>query len=117
FCGDLENCRARARDKPPNVNYAFFQGSDASGWQGWGIVEQSMVGEMCQIDVQSHALTVPGSDTIRIDTRQVETLFTGDIDTATNQATCTARDAVANVQDDSPCQAVFELVATFETGL
>ena len=115
FCADVETCRARAAQRPANVNYAFFTGNDTAGWEGWGVADQSMVGEMCQIDVQTHTLVAPSSGVINIDTRQVETLFTGEL--VDDQATCIARDAVAAIQDDSPCQAVFEVVATFETGL
>lgn len=115
FCGDVEGCRTRAREKPPTVNYSFFTGSDAAGWQGWGIANQSMVGEMCQVDVQTHSLTSPSDGAIRIDTRQVETLFEGEI--VDNQAICTAREAVESVREDSPCQVIFELVAELETGL
>lgn len=115
FCGDVEGCRTRAREKPPTVNYGFFRGSDTDGWEGWAVAGRSMVGEMCRYDVQTHVLTSPSDGAIRIDTRQVETLYTGEIVDGT--ANCTDREAVANVREDSPCQTIFELVAEFETGL
>ncbi|MEM9729564.1 MAG: hypothetical protein AAF997_13325 [Myxococcota bacterium] len=117
FCFGIENCQQTAEQKPPNVNYSFFVGNDQNGWDGWGVVSQGAVGEMCQFDIQAHEMTSPSDDVIRIDTRQVETLFEATIDTETNEATCNARDGIASIREDSPCQALFELVGSRAAGL
>ena len=118
FCGSVLDCRRRVKDLPTIVNYSFLQGSDAAGWQGWGIPnEGSLVGEECVIEVQGHTLTSPSSQKIRIDTRQVETSFMATIPEGTTEAICTIRNAIESVDDDDPCTALFELEATFEAGL
>lgn len=117
FCFGVENCQQTAEQKPPNVNYSFFQGSDQNGWNGWGVVSQGAVGEMCQFEIQAHEMTTPSDGVIRIDTRQVETLFEASINTETNEATCNARDGIASIRGDSPCQALFELVGAREANL
>ncbi len=118
FCGSVLDCRRRVKDLPTIVNYSFLQGSDAAGWQGWGIPnEGSLVGDQCLIEVQGHTLTSPSSQKIRIDTRQVETSFMATIPEGTTEATCTIRNAIESVDEDDPCTALFNLEATFEAGL
>lgn len=57
---------------------------------------------MFQIAVPANTLASPSGGAIRIDTRQVETLSTRDINTETNEAVCTVEPVVANVREDSP---------------
>jgi len=118
FCGSVDDCRARVTNLATiGANYSFFQGSDAGGWIGWAIPgEGGMAGDQCRVEVQTHTLTSSSNQAIRIDTRQVETIFMGEVD-ANNNATCTFRDAIAAVNDESPCTAMFLLEATFETSL
>lgn len=116
FCGGVLDCRRRVKDLPTVINYSFLEGSDATGWTGWGFPsEGSMVGEQCRLEVQTHTLASPSDQAIRIDTRQVDTVFMGMVEG--NDATCTRRAAVASVDDESPCTALFLLEATFETSL
>jgi hypothetical protein len=117
FCGSVDNCRDRIRDFPAVINYAFFEGTDAAGWQGWGIASQGSLGDQCLVDVQSHSLTSPSAQTISIDTRTVETVFAPAVPEGSNEGTCSIRDAIASVSDDSPCKGLFLLEATFETSL
>jgi hypothetical protein len=115
FCGSVDDCKARASATPGVVNYSFLEGSDAQGWQGWGIASQGMVGEQCQVDVQTHLLTSSSDQTIRIDTKQAQTTYEATIDGT--EATCSLRDAIDSVGEDSPCTGLFLLEATFETSL
>jgi hypothetical protein len=117
FCGSVLDCRSRVKEDPPSIiNYSFLEGSDATGWTGWGFPgEGGMVGDQCRVEVQTHTLTSSSPQAIRIDTRQVETVFMGMVEG--NEATCTFRDAIASVSDESPCTALFLLEATFETSL
>ena len=116
LCGSVLDCRRRVQDLPTIINYSFLEGSDATGWTGWGFPsEGGMAGDQCRVEVQTHTLTSPSSRAIRIDTRQVETVFMGMVEG--NDATCTRRAAIASVNDESPCTALFLLEATFETSL
>jgi len=116
FCGSVDDCRARVRDRPTIVNYSFFQGSDLGGWVGWAVpTEGGMVGDQCRVEVQTHTLTSPSDQAVRIDTRQVETVFMGMVEG--NEATCSIREAIASINDDSPCTALFLLEASFEARL
>jgi len=72
-----------------------------------------MASDQCRVEVQTHTLTSPSSRVIRIDTRQVETVFMGMVEDT--DATCTLRDAIASVNHESPFTALFLLEATFET--
>jgi len=116
LCGSVLDCRRRVKDLPTIINYSFLEGSDATGWTGWGFPsEGDMDGDQCRVEVQTHTLTSPSSQAIRIDTRQVETVFMGMVEG--NDATCARRDAIASINDESPCTALFLLEATFETSL
>jgi hypothetical protein len=119
FCGSVDNCRALAGQSDAAVNYSFFEGSDAGGWEGYGIASQGMVGEQCQVEVQVHTLTSPSDQSIRIDTRQVQTTYPGTIDDSVMPpvATCEVSDAIDSISDQSPCTMLFLVEATFETGL
>lgn len=118
FCGSVLDCRRRVKDLPEVVNYSFLQGSDAAGWQGWGIASQGMATDKCLVEVQTHTLTSTGNRTIRIDTRQVESEFDSSKPApGTNDVTCSIRTAIESIDDESPCTALFLLEATFEEGL
>jgi hypothetical protein len=117
FCSSVDDCRARVKDFPTLANYSFFEGSDATGWKGWGIANRGMAGDQCLFEVQEHSLTSTVDRAITIDTRQVETEFMPTVPEGSTTATCTDRDAIASINDDSPCKALFLLEATFETSL
>jgi len=118
FCGSVADCRRRVKDLPGVVNYSFLQGSDAAGWQGWGIATQGMAGDECLVEVQTHTLTSTGNQAIRIDTRQVETRYdSSEPEPETNTVTCSIRAAIEAIDEDSPCKKVFLLEATFEEDL
>ena len=119
FCGSVDDCMARAEQSDAAVNYSFFEGSDAQGWEGYGIASQGMVVEQCQAEVQVHTLTAPNAQSVRIDTRQVETTYKANIDDTVMPpvATCEVSDAIDSITEESPCTALFLVEATFETGL
>lgn len=118
FCGSALDCRRKVRELPFTTNYAFLQGNDANGWEGWGIASRDMVGDDCLVQVQTHALSSTGNKTIRIDTREVETRYdASEPAEGTDTVTCTIRGAIDAVTPDSPCKKVFLLEATFEEGL
>lgn len=117
FCGSVENCRARVKDFPALANYSFFEGSDATGWKGWGIANQGMAGDQCLAEVQEHSLASTGEQAITIDTRQVETVFMPSIPEGSTTAICSFKDAIASINDQSPCKTLFHLEATFESAL
>ena len=95
FCGSVLDCRRRVKDLPFVVNYSFFEGSDAAGWQGWGIASEGMANDQCLVEVQTHTLTSSSSQAIRIDTRQVETEYMpSDPAPGTNEVTCSIRAAI-----------------------
>lgn len=118
FCGSVLDCERRVKDLPGVVNYSFLQGSDAAGWKGWGIASQGMAADQCRVEVQTHTLTSTGDRTIRIDTKQVETVFdSSEPEPGSDEVTCSIRTAVESVDEDSPCTGLFLLEATFETDL
>jgi hypothetical protein len=117
LCSSLDDCRARASRFPTLAIYSFFEGSDTAGWKGWGIANEAMAGDECLFEVQEHSLTSPGDRTITIDTRQVEVQFAATVPEGSTRGTCTYRNAIAAINDDSPCKALFLLQATFESGL
>ena len=119
FCGSVDDCRARAEQSDAAVNYSFFEGSDAQGWEGYGIASQSMAGEQCQAEVQVHTLTSPSAQSIRIDTEQVQTTYQGAIDDTVMPpvTTCQVIDAIESITEESPCTELYLLEATFETSL
>jgi hypothetical protein len=47
----------------------------------------------------------------------VETVFKPTVPEGTTTAICSNRDAIASINDDSPCKALFFVEATFETAL
>jgi hypothetical protein len=115
FCDSVENCRSRAEQAAPAVNYSFFDGSDAQGWEGYGIADQGMAGDQCRVEVQVHTLTASSAQSIQIDTEGVEVVYPPSYED--DVATCTIRDAINWLDEDSPCTALFLLEATFEAGL
>jgi hypothetical protein len=120
FCGSDLDCRSRVKDFPTlGVDFAFLQGSDAEGWVGWALPSPlEVVGDQCVAEVQTHTLTSPTNQAIRIDTRQVETEYMpSDPAPGTNEVTCSIRDAIDSIDDASPCTKLFLLEATFEEGL
>jgi hypothetical protein len=117
FCDSVDDCRTRVKDFPTTANYAFFGGSDAAGWQGWGFASKGSLGDQCLYEVQSHSLTSSSDPKITIDTRQVETVFPPTVPEGSTEATCSDRDAIDSINDESPCKALFLLEATFETRL
>ena len=119
FCGSELDCRRKAKDFPTLVNFSFLQGSDASGWVGWGIASPlEVVGDQCVAEVQTHTLTSPSNQAIRIDTRQVETEHdASDPEPGTTAVTCSVRGAIDAIEAESPCTKLFLLEATFETDL
>jgi len=118
FCVSEPDCRSKANGPSTPVSYSFLQGSDSAGWQGWGIASRGSAGDQCLVEVQTHTLTSPGAQAIRIDTTQVETEFKpSDPAPGSNEVTCSIKDAIDSVDADSPCKALFLLEATFEKGL
>ena len=117
FCGGVDNCRDLARQGvSPAVGYTFLQGSDETGWLGWGITNQTNLNDECQADVQEHTLTSTPSKMINIETRTVETVFKPELDG--NDATCRNEDALAAAaSEDLPCKARLVVDATFEADL
>lgn len=118
FCGSSEQCRARADAGVGSVNYSFFEGNDAQGWLGYGIASQGFFGAQCRVEVQVHTLTSTSDQAIKIDTKQVETIYDPAEPVAVGEdATCGIPAAIAAITEDSPCTGLFLLEATFETGL
>ena len=118
FCGSALDCRRKVKDLPFTTNYAFLRGNDTDGWEGWGIASQGMAGDECLVQVQSHTLSTTGEQTIRVDTREVETRYdSSEPAEGTDTVTCTIRGAIDAITPDSPCKKVFLLEATFEEGL
>jgi hypothetical protein len=119
FCGSELDCRSKAKDFPTLVTFSFLQGSDAAGWVGWGLPSPpEVVGDQCVAEVQTHTLTSPSNQVIRIDTRQVETEHDApEPAEGTTTVTCTTRGAIDAIEPDSPCMKVFLVDATFEAGL
>lgn len=117
FCGSVADCQQKANeDRPSVVPYSFLQGSDAAGWQGWGIASEGAAGDQCLAEVQAHTMTSTREGAIRIDTRQVEVDYPPS-DPGSVTATCTVRGAIDAIDDESPCTKVFLLEATFEAAL
>ena len=117
FCGSVEDCGQRVKNRPTAANYSFFEGSDGPGWLGWGLASEGMVGDQCKVDIQTHTLTSPSDQAIRIDTKQVETEFAPMVPEGSTEATCKFRDAIASIDDNDPCKALFLLEATWEAPL
>jgi hypothetical protein len=117
FCNDVDHCRGVASEAAePAIGYSFLSGSDASGWQGWGISGTGPEDEQCGADVQSHQLTAETeTQAVLIKTKTVRTVFPPMIDGGV--ATCSNKDAIASVNDDLPCKALLLLKATLEAGL
>lgn len=115
FCTGVTDCRQRASTGPePRVGYSFLEGSDETQWRGFGLGKQGSMNDQCLVQVQAHTLTSSG-DTINIETRTLETTYPPTFDG--NAATCTVRDAVASLSEDSPCKALLVLDATREASL
>jgi len=119
FCDSVSDCRGRPENPPPFTNYLFLQGSDPAGWQGWGIAKApEVVGDQCRIEIQTHTLTSPSNQAIRIDTKQVLTEHdASEPAEGSNEVTCSVDDAIADIDENSPCTLVYLLEATFETSL
>jgi len=117
FCSDVDTCRQVAQDAPePTLGYSFIQGSDQSGWQGWGISSGGGIGDECRVDVQAHTLTSPAAEGIRIETRTVETIFPATVGEG-GEAICSVRDALTSLNPSLPCKALLLLEATLEARL
>ncbi len=121
FCDDVDDCRESVEIKPALTNYSFFKGSDAAGWEGWGIANRGSRADQCLFEVQSHSLTSTSGQAITIDTKQVETEFPpvppAPGTPVTNEIECSVSAAINAIMDDSPCKALFLLEATFEANL
>lgn len=119
FCGSVADCQQKAKeDRPAVVPYSFLRGSDAAGWQGWGIASEGSAGDQCLAEVQAHTMTSTGEGAIRIDTRQVEVGYPpSEVEPGSGTATCTIRAAIDAIDAESPCTKVFLLEATFEAAL
>jgi len=118
FCGTELDCRNKVENFPQLFSYTFLQGSDSTEWRGWGLASQGMAGDDCLVEVQTHILTSEANQAIRIDTKQVETRYdSSEPEPGSDVVTCTFRDAIAAITDDSPCTLQLLLEATFESGL
>ena len=117
FCGSVGDCREIAKTAPqPAIGYTFSEGSDATGWLGWGIASTGVVNDQCQADVQAHTLTSTSADVIGIETQTFEPEFPP-IETEGTEITCRNADALASLSPDLPCQEIIVLEATHEAGL
>lgn len=121
FCSGVDDCREAVAITPALTNYSFFEGSDAAGWQGWGIARRGSRADQCLFEVQSQFLTSTSGQAITIDTKQVETEFPPippePGDPVTNEIECSVSAAIDAITDDSPCKALFFLEAAFEANL
>ena len=116
FCQTVDSCQAIGRSgEGPGLGYSFLEGSDASGWRGWGIESGRPSGDQCSADVQAHVLTSPGTGSIEIETKTFTTVFEPEIDGST--AVCSNRQAVLSLNDDPPCSEILVLDGSFEAGL
>jgi hypothetical protein len=117
FCGSIDDCREVAKAAPePTIGYSFREGSDETGWRGWGIASTGAVNDQCRAEVQLHDLTSTGADVIGIETQTFETVFPP-TEMEGNEITCSNAEALASLSPDLPCQAIIVLEATHEAGL
>lgn len=117
FCGDVNLCRALAERAPePAIGYSFIGGDDASGWTGWAVTGTSPVEQKCGAAVQSHVLTSPMKDAVRIETKTVDVVF-APVAEKDGVATCSNKHAIAAANLDRPCKSLLVLQATRDTGL
>jgi hypothetical protein len=113
FCGSVEVCQDVIERAPePAIGYSFINGSDESGWTGYGISATGSTGAMCQVDVQEHTLTAAGA-AVTINTDVVEVEYEPEMaPDAGDEATCSVRRALESVTPDLPCKSRLRLIAT-----
>jgi hypothetical protein len=117
FCSSVDDCREVAKAAPePTIGYLFREGSDETGWRGWGIASAGAMNDQCRAEVQVHELASTGADVIGIETQTFETVFPP-AEIEGNDVTCSKADALASLTPDLPCQAIIVLEATREAGL
>ncbi len=117
FCGDANLCRALAQRAPePAIGYSFIGGDDASGWTGWAVTGTGPVEQKCGAAVQSHVLTSPTKDAVRIETKTVDVVFEP-LTEEDGVATCSNKHAIAVATTDLPCKSLLVLQATRDAGL
>jgi len=116
FCDDVNLCRALAQRAPePAIGYSFIGGDDASGWTGWAVTGTGPVEQKCGAAVQSHVLTSPTKDAVRIETKTVDVVF-APVAEKDGVATCSNKHAIAVATRDLPCKSLLVLQATRDTG-
>ena len=117
FCSSVDDCREVAKAAPePTIGYLFREGSDETGWRGWGIASTGVMNDQCRAEVQVHDLTSTGADVIGIETQTFETVFPPTAMEG-NEITCSNAEALASLSPDLPCQAIIVLEATHEADL
>ena len=120
FCGSVLGCRQTAQSASEPHNYSFLDGSDEASWVGWGLPSPPvLIGDKeCEGEVQAHTLTSTGNQAIRIGTEQVETKYDASKpEPGSDVVTCSVRDAINDIDENSPCTAVYLLEAIFEEKL
>ena len=117
FCSSVDDCREVAKAAPePTIGYLFREGSDETGWLGWGIAGAGAMNDQCRAEVQVHDLTSTRANVIGIETKTFETVFPPTTMEG-NDVTCSNAEALASLSPDLPCQAIIVLEATREAGL
>jgi hypothetical protein len=116
FCTDVSDCRQVANNAgEPGIGYSFIEGSDETGWRGWAVPRTGGANDQCEADVQAHTLTSTDAQSISIETKTLETVFPPTVDG--NDATCSVADAIASLNDDTPCTQLMLVEATREANL
>jgi len=114
FCGEPNLCRAiGTKAAEPAIGYSFIRGDDASGWQGWAIVETGSFEGKCSATVQAHTLSALAPDTIRVETKTVDVFFEP-VSQEDDVATCSNKHAIAVANDAESCKSLVVLKATRE---
>jgi len=112
FCTDLDNCRAIADTNPePTVGYSFVEGSEASGWLGFGNARQGPSTDQCLVDLQTHNMTASGN-MITINTETKEVVFEPGPSSDGNTLVCRVGDAIAAFDPEAECKSRIFLTAT-----
>ncbi len=105
FCSSLTQCRGLAEfAAEPSRGYSFIVGDDNTGWTGWAILASGPLNDMCEATVQAHMLTMSSPNTIRIESKTVDTVFMPML--VGNDATCPNADAIASLNDELTCKEI-----------
>lgn len=116
FCEDPDRCRAVAQQgAEPPIGYSFISGDDASGWQGWAILDTGSLEGKCRAHVQSHRLRASGPNQIEVDTKTVEVFFAPTSEEG-GIAKCSNRQAIGVASQNPGCKSRLVLAAQRDTG-